>query len=97
MWRDQQIMELSALPQRTPQQEEQLRALQLERDFQKRAEEAANQLDDEDEDEDVGVNKNQGLDTELEEQQAVERVQGLLRVASATHQQQTVSKFEKKN
>lgn len=91
MWRDQQIMELSALPQRSPQQEEQLRALQLERDFQKRAEEAANQLDDEDEDEDVGVNK---TENELEEQQAVERVQGLLRVASATHQQQTVSELK---
>ncbi|XP_044743827.1 uncharacterized protein LOC123306030 isoform X1 [Chrysoperla carnea] len=40
-WRDRQIAELSAIPSRTPQQDEQLRALKLERDFQKRAEEAA--------------------------------------------------------
>ncbi|XP_058061753.1 afadin [Anopheles bellator] len=36
-WRDQQIMELQSLPQRTSQQEEQLRTLALERDFERRA------------------------------------------------------------
>ncbi|XP_043275722.1 uncharacterized protein cno isoform X2 [Venturia canescens] len=69
LWRDQQIAELSSLPQRTSQQEEQLRALQLERDFQKRAEEAANQQDDDDESND--------LDNE-----SAQRVQGLLRMAA---------------
>lgn len=57
---------MSALPHRTSQQEEQLRALQLERDFQKRAEEAANQQDDDEESND--------LDAE-----SMQRVQGLLR------------------
>ncbi|XP_054007820.1 afadin isoform X7 [Hylaeus anthracinus] len=68
-WRDQQIAELAALPHRTSQQEEQLRALQLERDFQKRAEEVANQQDDDEESND--------MDTE-----SVQRVQGLLRPAT---------------
>ncbi|XP_053987017.1 uncharacterized protein LOC128880702 isoform X2 [Hylaeus volcanicus] len=68
-WRDQQIAELVALPHRTSQQEEQLRALQLERDFQKRAEEVANQQDDDEESND--------MDTE-----SVQRVQGLLRPAT---------------
>ncbi|XP_049285518.1 afadin isoform X1 [Anopheles funestus] len=36
-WRDQQIGELQSLPQRTPKQEEQLRTLILERDFERRA------------------------------------------------------------
>ncbi|XP_008193036.2 afadin isoform X6 [Tribolium castaneum] len=45
-WQEQQIRELMALPQRTPQQEEQLRVLQLEREFQRRAMEAAEQDDD---------------------------------------------------
>uniref|UniRef100_A0A182MPI8 Afadin n=1 Tax=Anopheles culicifacies TaxID=139723 RepID=A0A182MPI8_9DIPT len=36
-WRDQQIVELQSLPQRTPKQEEQLRTLILERDFERRA------------------------------------------------------------
>ncbi|KAG5306546.1 AFAD protein, partial [Acromyrmex insinuator] len=67
-WRDQQIAELSALTHRTQQQEEQLRALQLERDFQKRAEEIANQDDDE---------ESNDLDNE-----SVQRVQGLLRMAA---------------
>jgi len=49
-WRDQQIAELSALTNRTHQQDEQLRALRLEREFQRRAEEAAQ---DEDDDEQV--------------------------------------------
>lgn len=53
---------------RTQQQEEQLRALQLERDFQKRAEEAANQDDDE---------ESNDLDNE-----STQRVQGLLRMAA---------------
>ncbi|GAB0100153.1 afadin [Sergentomyia squamirostris] len=38
-WRDQQINELSSQPQRTPQQEEQLKTLVLERDFERRAQE----------------------------------------------------------
>lgn len=54
---------------RTQQQEEQLRALQLERDFQKRAEEIANQDDDE---------ESNDLDNE-----SVQRVQGLLRMAAS--------------
>ncbi|KAJ8680884.1 hypothetical protein QAD02_016671 [Eretmocerus hayati] len=70
-WRDQQIAELSGLSRRTPQQEEQLRALQLERDFQKRAEEAASQQDDEEEGNDV--------DNEATSQ----RVQNLFRNAAA--------------
>jgi len=56
------------LTHRTQQQEEQLRALQLERDFQKRAEEIANQDDDE---------ESNDLDNE-----SVQRVQGLLRMAA---------------
>ncbi|XP_029161608.1 uncharacterized protein LOC114933276 isoform X3 [Nylanderia fulva] len=68
-WRDQQIAELSGLTHRTQQQEEQLRALQLERDFQKRAEEAANQDDDE---------ESNDLDNE-----SAQRVQGLLRMAAS--------------
>lgn len=73
-WRDQQIAELSALTHRTQQQEEQLRALQLERDFQKRAEEVANQDDDE---------ESNDLDNE-----SAQRVQGLLRMAAS--QERTV-------
>ncbi|XP_076271107.1 adherens junction formation factor afadin isoform X3 [Rhynchophorus ferrugineus] len=46
-WQEQQIKELISLPYRTSQQEEQLRALQLEREFQRRAQEAAGE-DDED-------------------------------------------------
>lgn len=46
-WQEQQIRELLSLPHRTTQQEEQLRVLQLEREFQRRAMEAAEQ-DDED-------------------------------------------------
>ncbi|XP_025829526.1 afadin isoform X5 [Agrilus planipennis] len=45
-WQEQQIRELMSLPYRTPQQEEQLRVLQLEREFQRRALEAAEQDDD---------------------------------------------------
>ncbi|XP_076674496.1 adherens junction formation factor afadin isoform X4 [Andrena cerasifolii] len=69
-WRDQQIAELSALPHRTSQQEEQLRALQLERDFQKRAEEAANQQDDDEENNDADA-------------EHMQRVQGLLRTTTS--------------
>lgn len=50
-WREQQINELSSIPNRTPQQEEQLRALKLERDFEKRAEEARQEDEEEGEDE----------------------------------------------
>lgn len=46
IWQEQQIKELLSLPQRNPQQEEQLRVLQLEREFQRRALEA--DQDDED-------------------------------------------------
>ncbi|XP_058809289.1 uncharacterized protein LOC131674567 [Phymastichus coffea] len=70
-WRDQQIAELSAMPRRTAQQDEQLRALQLERDFQKRAEEAANQQDDDEEGND------------LESESTSQRVQDLLRTTTA--------------
>lgn len=38
-WRDQQISELSTTPNRSPQQEEQLKTLVLERDFERRAQE----------------------------------------------------------
>ncbi|XP_031778408.1 afadin isoform X10 [Nasonia vitripennis] len=76
-WRDQQIAELSALPHRSPQQEEQLRALQLERDFQKRAEEAANQQDDDEE----------GNDVDNENASTSQRIQGLLRSVAAQDQQ----------
>lgn len=38
-WRDQQIHEMETFPNRTPVQDEQLRALKLEREFQRRAEE----------------------------------------------------------
>ncbi|XP_056630189.1 afadin isoform X2 [Diorhabda sublineata] len=44
-WQEQQIRELAALPYRTVQQEEQLRVLQLEREFQRRAMEAAEEGD----------------------------------------------------
>ncbi|XP_037924933.1 afadin isoform X3 [Hermetia illucens] len=44
-WRDQQIVELSVLPHRTPQQEEQLKTLVLERDFERRAQEVEDQED----------------------------------------------------
>lgn len=44
-WQEQQIRELVSLPYRTPQQEEQLRVLQLEREFQRRAMEAAEEGD----------------------------------------------------
>ncbi|KAJ8985822.1 hypothetical protein NQ317_012062 [Molorchus minor] len=46
-WQEQQIRELASLPYRTSQQEEQLRVLQLEREFQRRAMETA-EHDDED-------------------------------------------------
>ncbi|KAL9896880.1 adherens junction formation factor afadin isoform 3-T4 [Glossina fuscipes fuscipes] len=44
-WREQQINELSAIPQRSPQQEEQLKTLILERDFERRAQELEEQED----------------------------------------------------
>ena len=47
-WRDQQIGELSNLPNRNIQQEEQLRALKLEREFERRAQEAASDPFDDD-------------------------------------------------
>lgn len=52
-WRDQQIVELSLLPSRTPQQEEQLKTLVLERDFERRAMEEENE-----EENDVQYQKN---------------------------------------
>lgn len=42
-WRDQQIVELSLLQSRTAQQEEQLKTLVLERDFERRAQEEDNE------------------------------------------------------
>lgn len=42
-WRDQQIVELSLLPSRSPQHEEQLKTLVLERDFERRAQEEENE------------------------------------------------------
>lgn len=42
-WRNQQIVELSLLPSRTPQQEEHLKTLVLERDFERRAQEEENE------------------------------------------------------
>lgn len=53
LWRDQQIVELSLLPSRTPQQEEQLKTLVLERDFERRALEEENE-----EENDVQYQKN---------------------------------------
>lgn len=46
-WQEQQIRELQGLSQRTTQQDEQLRVLQLEREFQRRALEAS-EMDDDD-------------------------------------------------
>jgi afadin len=46
-WRDQQIVELSLLPQRSQQQEEQLKTLVLERDFERRALEEENEEENE--------------------------------------------------
>ncbi|XP_044596126.1 afadin isoform X3 [Cotesia glomerata] len=69
LWRDQQIAELNSLSHRTQQQEEQLRALQLERDFQKRAEEAAAQQDEDEESNDL-------------DNQNIPCVQGLLKMAA---------------
>lgn len=54
-WRDQQIVELSLLPSRTPQQEEQLKTLVLERDFERRAQEEENE-----EENDAQYQKNSG-------------------------------------
>lgn len=47
-WQEHQIRELSTLAYRTPQQEEQLRVLKLEREFQRRALEAAEEDGDDD-------------------------------------------------
>ena len=47
LWRDQQIVELSLLPSKTPQQEEQLKNLVLERDFERRAKEEENEEENE--------------------------------------------------
>ena len=84
LWRDQQIAELSSQPQRTSQQEEQLRALQLERDFQKRAEEAANQQDDDDESNDL-------------ENESAARVQGLLRLAATQDRNNQLNQQQQHN
>lgn len=46
-WRDQQIVELSLLPSRNHQQEEQLKTLVLERDFERRAQEEENEEENE--------------------------------------------------
>uniref|UniRef100_A0A023F3L1 Putative actin filament-binding protein afadin n=3 Tax=Triatoma infestans TaxID=30076 RepID=A0A023F3L1_TRIIF len=47
-WRDQQISELINLPHRNAQQEEQLRALKLEKEFERRAEEEVEEEEEED-------------------------------------------------
>lgn len=52
VWQEQQIRELLSLGHRTSQQEEQLRVLQLEKEFKRRALEEAEQ-DDEDTEEKV--------------------------------------------
>lgn len=54
-WRDQQIVELSLLPSRSQQQEEQLKTLVLERDFERRAQEEENE-----EENDAQYQKNAG-------------------------------------
>lgn len=54
-WRDQQIVELSLLPARNHQQEEQLKTLVLERDFERRAQEEENE-----EENDAQYQKNSG-------------------------------------
>lgn len=54
-WRDTQIVELSLLPSRSPQQEEQLKTLVLERDFERRAQEEENE-----EENDAQYQKNAG-------------------------------------
>ncbi|CAA9994017.1 unnamed protein product [Nesidiocoris tenuis] len=56
-WRDQQINELLSLPNRNPQQEEHLRALKLEREFERRAEE----LEEEEEEDQEAAERVQGL------------------------------------
>nr|CAD7456875.1 unnamed protein product [Timema tahoe] len=80
-WRDHQIAELSNLSQRSPQQEEQLRALKLEKEFQKRAEEAAHQDEDEEGEDD---------------QESLERVQGLLRITSEQQHQDNLGLAKQK-
>ncbi|CAG2054306.1 unnamed protein product, partial [Timema podura] len=80
-WRDHQIAELSNLSQRSPQQEEQLRALKLEKEFQKRAEEAAHQDEDEEGEDD---------------QESLERVQGLLRITSEQQHQDNLGLTKQK-
>lgn len=47
-WRDQQIQELGSLQGRSSQQDEQLRALKLEREFERRAQEAEQEDEDAD-------------------------------------------------
>uniref|UniRef100_A0A0K8TDQ8 Afadin n=2 Tax=Lygus hesperus TaxID=30085 RepID=A0A0K8TDQ8_LYGHE len=56
-WRDQQISELISLPQRNTQQEEHLRALKLEREFERRAEE----LEEDEEEDQETAERVQGL------------------------------------
>lgn len=55
-WRDRQIMDLDQLPNRSPAQDEQLRALKMEREFQRRAEEMRNEdgAEEEEEEEEDG-------------------------------------------
>ncbi|XP_014251029.1 afadin isoform X2 [Cimex lectularius] len=57
-WRDQQISELLNLPVRNAQQEEHLRALKLEREFERRAEE---ELEEEEEEDQETAERVQGL------------------------------------
>lgn len=48
--RDEEIRELESRPHLTPQQEERLRALRLEQEFQRRAEELRGEEEDDDDD-----------------------------------------------
>jgi afadin len=67
-WRDQQIYELDILPHKTSSQEEQLRALKLEREFQRRAEEMRKDDDGENyEDEDDDQNERKAMIRRLQE------------------------------
>ncbi|CAG0888922.1 unnamed protein product, partial [Darwinula stevensoni] len=57
LWRDQQIAMLEGESNRTPKQEEQLRTLRLEKEFQRRAEEAAKGDDEDNDDDDDEVDR----------------------------------------
>lgn len=66
-WRDQQIEELESLLNRSPSQDEQLRALKLEREFQRRAEEMKKDDDGENEEEEEEQNERKAMIRRLQE------------------------------